>query len=103
MPDTRPVFHRREERFVAHIFVAFIAYCLHITLKNLTRPCAPGLTPRAILEKFATMQMADVHLPTTDGRRLVLPRHTQPTQDHQLLLDQLKLRLPEQPLPRVSA
>ena len=99
----RPVFHQREERIEAHIFVAFIAYCLNVTLKNLARPCAPGLTPRAILEKFSTLQMVDVRLPTTDGRCLTLPRHTQPTRDHQLLLDQLKLRLPEQPPPRISA
>ena len=98
----RPVFHQREDRIEAHIFVAFIAYCLQVTLKNLAKPCAPGLTPRAILEKFATIQMVDVHLPTTDGRHLTLPRYTQPTADHQLLLDQLKLRLSEQPLPRIS-
>ena len=67
----RPIFHQREDRIEAHIFVAFIAYCLHVTLKNLARPRAPGLTPRAILEKFATMQMVDVHLPTTDGRYLI--------------------------------
>ena len=98
----RPIFHRTEARIEAHIFVAFIAYCLHVTLKNLARPHAPGLTPRAILEKFSTMQMVGVHLPTTDGRHLVLPRHTQPQRNHQLLLDQLKLRLPEQPTPRIS-
>ncbi len=94
---------RWETLFEAHIFVAFIAYCLHVTLKSLARPWAPGLTPRAILETFATLQMVDVHLPTADGRHLVLPRHTQPERDHQLLLDQPKLRLPEQPLPRISA
>ena len=99
----RPIFHQREDRIEAHIFVAFIAYCLHVTLKNLARPRAPGLTPRAILEKFATLQMVDVHLPTTDGRHLVLPRYTQPQPDHQLLLEQLKLRLPEQPTPRILA
>ena len=98
----RPIFHRTQARIEAHIFVAFIAYCLHITLKNLARPRAPGLTPRAILEKFSILQMVDVHLPTTDGRHLVLPRHTQPERDHQLLLDQLNLRLPEQPFPRIS-
>ena len=99
----RPVFHQREERIEAHIFVAFIAYCLHVTLKNLARPRAPGLTPRAILEKFSTLQMVDVHLPTTDGRHLVLPRRTDPTRDQQLLLHQLNLKLPEQPPPRISA
>ena len=99
----RPVFHQREERIEAHIFIAFVAYCLHVTLKNLARPRAPGLTPSAILEKFSTMQLADVHLPTTDGRHLVLPRRTDPTPDQQLLLHQLNLKLPEQPPPRISA
>ena len=99
----RPVFHQREDRIEAHIFVSFIAYCLQVTCKNLARPRAPGLTPRAILEKFATLQMVDVHLPTTDGRRLILPRHTQPNADHQLLLHQLNLELPKQPPPRIPA
>ena len=99
----RPIFHRRGDRIEAHIFVAFIAYCLHVTLKNLARPRAPGLTPRAVLEKFATMRMVDVHLPTADGRHLVLPRHTEPDPDHKLLLHQLDQRLPEQPAPRISA
>jgi transposase len=57
----RPVFHQLEARIEAHVFIAFLAYCLHVTL-------APGLTPRSVLEKFAVMQMIDVHLPTTDGR-----------------------------------
>ena len=98
----RPVFHQREDRIEAHIFVAFIAYCLHVTLKNLARPLAPGLTPRAILETLSTMQLVDVHVPTTDGRHLVLPRRTDPTPDQQLLLHQLRLQLPDQPPPRIS-
>lgn len=99
----RPIYHQTDDRIEAHIFVAFIAYCLHVTLKHQTRSHAPGLTPRAVLEKFATIQMVDVHLPTTDGRHLILPRYTQPNQDHQLLLAQLQLSLPAQPPPRISA
>ena len=98
----RPVFHQRDARIEAHLFVSFIAYCLHVTLKNLARPHAPGLTPRAILETFATLQMVDVHLPTTDGRQLVLPRHTRPNREHDLLLHQLQLQLPTQPAPRIT-
>ena len=98
----RPVFHQREARIEAHLFVSFIAYCLHVTLKNLARPHAPGLTPRAILETFATLQMVDVHLLTTDGRHLVLPRHTRPNAEHALLLHQLNLQLPTQPAPRLT-
>ncbi len=63
---------------------------------------APELS-RAVLEKFAALQMVDAHLPTTDGRHLVLPRHTQPTSDHRLLLRQLDLQLPEQPPPRIAS
>ena len=96
----RPVHHQTDARIEAHIFVAFMAYCLQVTLKHRLRALAPGLTPRAVLEKMAALQMVDVHLPTTDGRCLVLSRHTQPEKDQQLLLAQLKLVLPPQPPPQ---
>jgi transposase len=99
----RPIYHQLDERIEAHIFVAFLAYCLNVTLKQRARTLAPGLTPRAILEKFAAIQMVDVHLPTTDGRELVLSRYTEPERDHQLLLDQLRLTLPPQPPPKIYA
>jgi transposase len=98
----RPIYHQKDERIEAHIFVSFLAYCLQVTLKQRAKSHAPGLTPRAILEKFKSMQMIDVHLPTTDGRVLILPRYTQPEKDQQLLLHQLKLTLPEQPPPRIE-
>ena len=99
----RPIFHQLEHRIEAHIFVAFIAYCLHVTLRARLRPLSPGLTPRAVLDKFATIQMIDVHFPTTDGRTLILSRYTYPEPDHKLLLEQLKLTLPAQPPPRISS
>ena len=74
--------------------VAFLAYCLHITLTERLRSLVPGLTARSALEKFAAMQMIDVHLPTTDDRELILTRTTQPQPELQLLLDKLKLQLP---------
>ena len=99
----RPIFHQLEHRIEAHIFVAFMAYCLHVTLRARLRPLAPGLTPRAVLDKFATIQMLDVHFPTTDGCTLILSRYTYPELDHKLLLEQLKLTLPAQPPPRISS
>jgi hypothetical protein len=99
----RPIYHQREDRIEAHIFVAFLAYCLQVTLKARLRPLAPGLTPRAALENLAAIQMVDVHLPTTDGRHLILTRYTQPEPEQQILLDQLRLELPPQPPPRISA
>jgi transposase len=99
----RPVYHQKEDRIEAHIFVAFLAYCLHVRLRRWLRDLAPGLTPRSVLEKFAAVQMIDVHLPTTDGRHVILPRYTQPEKELQVLLNQLKLTLPEQPPPRITA
>jgi hypothetical protein len=99
----RPIYHQKDERIEAHIFVAFVAYCLQVTLKQQSRALAPGLTPRAVLERFAAMHMVDVHLPTTDGRSLILPRYTQPDKDQQLLLRQLKLQLPAQPPPKITS
>jgi hypothetical protein len=99
----RPLYHQLEHRIEAHIFIAFMAYCLQVTLRRRLRDLAPGLTPRAVLEKFGALQMIDVHLPTSDGRTLILSRYTQPESDLQLLLQQLKLRLPAQPPPRITA
>lgn len=99
----RPIYHQLEQRIEAHIFVAFMAYCLHVTLRARLRPLAGGLTPRAVLDKFATIQMLDVQFPTTDGRTLILSRYTEPNTDHKLLLEQLNLTLPPQPPPRITA
>lgn len=98
----RPIHHQKDERIEAHIFVSFLSYCLQVTLKQRAKAKVPGLTPRAILEKFRAMQMIDVHLPTTDGRNLIPTRHTQPGKDLQLLLHEFNLTLPSQPPPRIE-
>jgi transposase len=99
----RPIFHQNEDRIKAHIFIAFLAYRLHVTLGQQLKALAPGLTPRAVLEKFAAVQMIDVFAPTTDGRELSLTRHTQPEPELKLLLDKLQLTLPAQAPPKITA
>jgi hypothetical protein len=99
----RPIHHHLEHRIEAHIFVAFLAYCLQVTLRARLKPLAPGLTPRAVLDKMATVQMLDVHFPTTDGRTLILTRHTELGPEQKLLLKQLKLTLPPQAPPRITS
>ena len=99
----RPIYHQLESRIESHIFISFLAYCLQVTLKARLKARAGGLTPRSVLEKFATVQMLDVHLPTTDGREIVLTRHTHPEKDILLLLQQLGLTLPEQAPPKIHA
>jgi hypothetical protein len=99
----RPIFHQKESRIQAHIFVAFLSYCLHVTLRGKLRPLAPGLTPRAVLEKFLEIEMVDVQFPTTDGRKLVFRRYTKPQADQAILLNQLKLELPPQAPPQITS
>jgi Transposase DDE domain len=99
----RPIFHQEQSRIEAHIFIAFLAYCVHVTLGRQLYALAPGLTPRAVLEKFATMQMIDVYVPTTDGREMSLTRYTQPEPELKLMLDKLRLTLPAQAPPKITA
>jgi len=98
----RPIYHQTDARIEAHIFVGFLAYCLQVTLKQRLRSLAPGLTPRAMLQKIAAIQMVDVHLPTTDGRTVLLSRYTEPEPDQLLLLRRLKMDLPAQPPPKIA-
>lgn len=99
----RPIYHQKEPRIEAHIFIAFLAYCLHATLAQQLRPHAPGLTPRSVLDKFAAVQMIDVEIPTTDGRTITLTRYTEPEPEPNFLLERLRLKLPAQPPPKITA
>ena len=86
-----------------HSLIAFLAYCLHVTIGRRLNGLAPGLTPRSIFEKFAAIQMIDVHIPTSDGRELKLNRYSQPEPELMLLLERLKLELPKQSPPKITA
>jgi len=99
----RPIHHQLEHRADAHVLIAFLAYCLQVTLKNRLMIRAPGLTSTAVLEKLATIQMVEVWIPMVDGRWLMLPRHTQPEKDVQAMLNQLQITLPSQPPPRIKS
>jgi transposase len=99
----RPIYHQLEHRADAHILIAFLAYCLQVTLKNRLMAHAPGLTPTSAMEKLATIQMIDVYIPTVDGRWLILPRYTQPDTDTKMLLHKLRMDLPVQPPPRITS
>lgn len=99
----RPIYHQLTHRADAHILVAFLAYCLQVTLKNRLMAHAPGLTPVSAMEKLSSIEMIDVWIPTVDGRWLVLPRYTQPDTDTKILLHKLRMDLPAQPPPRITA
>jgi len=101
--SVRPIHHQVEQRIEAHIFISFLAYCLHVTLRHQLRSKAPGLTPRSVFEQLSAIQMLDVHFPTTDGRTLIFQRYTMPTKTQKLLLEQMGLSLPPQSPPRIRS
>jgi transposase len=99
----RPIWHQVQPRVEAHLFVAFMGYCLLAALRKHIEHAAPGLSPGAVLEQLASIQMVDVCLPTSDGRWLIMPRHTEPEAEQLMLLEQLGLELPSQPPPRIRS
>jgi hypothetical protein len=99
----RPIFHQVQPRVEAHLFVAFMGYCLMAALRKHLEPAAPGLSPKAVLEQLGAIKMVDVCLPTSDGRWLIMPRHTEPEQEQLILLEKLGLTLPAQPPPRIRS
>jgi len=99
----RPIHHQLEHRADAHVLIAFLAYCLQVTLKNRLMIHASGLTPAGVLEKMATIHMVEVWIPMLDGRWLMLPRYTQPDKDVQAILNKLDITLPSQPPPRIKS
>jgi hypothetical protein len=101
--SVRPIHHQLEERIEAHILISFLAFCLHATLRHKLRLKAPGLTPRSVIEQMSSIQMLDVHFPTTDGRKLIFNRYTMPDKTQKLLITQLDLELPPQSPPRITS
>ena len=97
----RPIHHQIQKRVEAHILVAFLGYCLTVTLRMKLATSAPGLTPRAALQSLSAIQMLEVHVPTSDGRTLIMPRHTEAEPQQKLILEKLNLTLPPQPPPRI--
>ena len=99
----RPIWHWTADRVDAHVLVAFLGYCLWVGLKKKAERAAPSLTPWQILDQLGRILLVEVWFELKDGRRLCLPRITQPEPAQALLLHQLNWTLPAQPPPRVYA
>jgi transposase len=92
----RPLFHQLERRVKAHVMVAFLGYALWVTLKHLLAAKGSEWSQARALAELATLQSADIILPTTDGHEIRLRRVTEPTAEQKKLLNQLGIELPDQ-------
>lgn len=101
----RPIYHQLSARVEARIFISFLAYCLRITLGMKLKALGSGLTTRAVLEKFAMIQVIDIDLPVKDqaDKCLVMPRYTQPDKEKKLLLARMGSELAPQPPSRIES
>lgn len=90
----RPVWHQREDRVRAHIFVCFLAYALWKTLEQWQAHAGLGNSPRTILEELRQVQSADVVLPIVGGPEVKVRCVIKPNEAHAALLDRLGLELP---------
>jgi len=92
----RPLFHQLERRVKAHVMVAFLGFALWVTLKHLLAGKQSAWSAARALAELATLQSADIVLPTTDAREIRLRRITEPTAEQKRLLSQLGIELPDQ-------
>jgi len=91
----RPIWHQKEDRVLAHIFVCFLAYVLWKTLSQMCQQAGLGNEPRRILKELGDLEIMDVVLPTRSGIDIRRRCLSKPTDHQQILLDRLKLRLPK--------
>lgn len=91
----RPVWHQKEERVKAHIFVCFLAYALRKTLEGWMSRAGLGKSVEKVLEELGRIESMDVVLGTTDRREIKLRCVTNPDSEQKVLLDHLGLSLPK--------
>lgn len=93
----RPIWHQKQERVQAHIFVCFLAYAMWKTLEQWQKRAGLGDSPRTLLFEMRHIQSVDVVLPVAGapGRELRVRCVARPDRAQAALLDRLGLRLPE--------
>jgi len=92
----RPIWHQKEERVLAHIFVCFLAYVLWKTLGQMVKSTGLGDEPRRVLEELSKIRLVDVVLPTSAGVEIRKRCITRPTEHQEILLQYLGLKIPRQ-------
>jgi transposase len=93
--EIRPVYHHKQDRVRAHIFVCFLAFVLWKILEQWQERAELGHSPRTILDEFAHIQSADIRLPIETGQWLRLRCVIKPEKHHQILLQRLGISLPQ--------
>ena len=90
----RPIWHRKQDRVLAHLLVCFLAYVLWKTLAGLCQKSGLGDEPRRVLEELKELRVVDVVLPTREGIEIRKRCITKPSEHQEILLHKLGLSLP---------
>ena len=92
--EIRPIWHHKEERAQAHIFVCFLAFVLWKLLEQWQERAGMGNSPRTILEELGHIHSGDIMLPTTTGERIRLRSIVSPEKAQKIILQRLGIDLP---------
>ena len=92
----RPIWHQKEDRVLAHIFVCFLAYVLWTTLGRMVKSSGLGDEPRRVLNELSKINLVDVVLPTSAGVEIRKRCVTRPTEHQEILFQYLGLKIPLQ-------
>ncbi|MBI4248495.1 MAG: IS1634 family transposase [Elusimicrobia bacterium] len=84
--EIRPIWHHREDRVQAHIFVCFLAYVLWKLLEQWQSRAGLGDSPRTIMEELGHIHSGDVVLPTTTGEKIRLRSIVTPEKAQKIIL-----------------
>jgi len=91
----RPIYHQKQHRVEAHILVCFLAYVLWKTLSQMCKTAGLGNEPRKVIREMRRIMLSDVVLPTRTGQEIRLRCVTQTDKDLSILLERLKIRIPQ--------
>ena len=91
----RPIWHQKEERVQAHILVCFLAYVLWKMLGKMCKRAGLGNEPRKVFDEITQIKAVDVVMPTRQGIVIRNRCITQPTKPQGILLQMLRLHLPQ--------
>jgi transposase len=97
----RPLWHQKDDRIKAHIFVCFLAFVLWKTFGLMCKRAGLGDEPRRVFDEIKKICMVDVVLTTTEGKELKIRTVPRPDKPLQILLHKLGLRLPERLTKRI--
>lgn len=90
----RPIFHQKQHRVQAHIFICFLSLAMWKCLELWMESKGLGRSPKKLLQELKEIRSMDVILPVKDRSSLRLRVVARPDEHVQVLLQRMGIKLP---------